>query len=127
MPFVGNAAASGSEQVSNAQTTRTQRLITAGGIDSFATTRTLDVTAMSRATVVVTQTTGVPGQFQLGVKTQGNTPNTWFPAQPIGALNMPVAVPIPISARAAIVRVEGRYATPGPHTFDVSVQVAAAT
>ena len=123
MPFVGNAAASGSEQVGNAQTTRTQSLDTVGAASAI--TRQLDITAMSRATVLVTQTAGIAGSFQLAVRTQGDTPNINFPPQPIGAINMPVSVPIPLSARAAIARVTGGGA--GAHTFKISVQVAAAS
>lgn len=125
MPFVGNAAASGSEQVSNAQTTRNQAL-TVNGAGASDTTRPLDVTGMSRATIVVTQTTGTLGYFQLGVRTQGNTPNIWFPPQPLGALNMPVSVPVPISARSAVLRVTSG-AGAGPHQFSVSVQIASAS
>ena len=124
MPFVGNASNSGSEQVSNAQTTRAQNFIgLADGV--VGVTRVLDITGMSRAVVIVTQTAGLPGQFQVFARTQGNTPNIAFPPVGIGALNMPVMVPVPVSARALLAQVVGFAG--GPHNFSVSTQVSAAS
>lgn len=124
MPFVGNAANMGTEQVGAAQTSRVQQFLLVADA-SVNTTKQLNVTAMARITAVVTQTAGAPGFFQLLYRTQGNAPNLELPPVPIASLNVPVYVTYSLAARACVLRCTTPLAG-GPHSFNVSLTAASA-
>jgi hypothetical protein len=124
MPFVGNSANMGTEQVGAAQTSRNQSFVAVAD-NSVNATNPLNVTAMARVTAVVTQIAGAPGFFQVRFRTQGNAPNLDLPPVPIAALNVPVYVTYPLAARSALIRCTAPPAG-GPHTFQTTLMAASA-
>jgi len=99
MPFVGSAAVSGSEYVSNAQTSRLEIVANVPDGTELA-TRQIDITGMSRAVILVTQNTGPLGAFIPRVYIQGNAAPIPYPAVLMPALTAPVSLSLPVSARA---------------------------
>jgi hypothetical protein len=122
MPFIGGSGAPGGSPVSAAYAARPQAVEVGNGADDIS--KPLNITNLSRVTMMVTQTSGEPGVFRLEVHLLGDAPTVDYPSVAIQQLSIPVRVSFPVAAREAVIRVFGGPAG-GPHNFQTVLQASA--